>query len=139
MANRCDTVPANVFGGSAEPLDRARHVADRLRCAGAAHHVRAAADLEKPDLSILSDEFLERITATDRPNLQMELSRRLLADQIRIIRRENLVQSRRFSDLLDAAINRYQNRALSTAKIIAAESAASWPDTTTRPTRKNEQ
>lgn len=75
--------------------------------------------MEKPDLSILSDEFLERITATDRPNLQMELLRRLLADQIRTMRRENLVQSRRFSDLLDAAINRYQNRALSTAQIIA--------------------
>ena len=81
--------------------------------------VYAAAGLEKPDLSILSDEFLERIAASDRPNLQMEMLRRLLADQIRTLRRENLVQSRRFSELLDEAINRYQNRALSTAQVIA--------------------
>ena len=81
--------------------------------------VFAEAGLDKPELSILSDEFLESLAAADRPNLQMELLRRLLADQIRTIRRENVVQSRRFSELLDAAINRYQNRALTTAQVIA--------------------
>jgi type I restriction enzyme R subunit len=81
--------------------------------------VFAEAGLDKPELSILSDEFLESLAAADRPNLQLELLRRLLADQIRTIRRENVVQSRRFSDLLDAAINRYQNRALTTAQVIA--------------------
>ncbi|MCB1015086.1 MAG: DUF3387 domain-containing protein, partial [Acidimicrobiales bacterium] len=52
--------------------------------------------------------------------LQVELLRRLLDDEIRSQRRTNVVQSRRFSELLDEAINRYTNRALSTAEIIAA-------------------
>ena len=82
--------------------------------------VYAAAGVDKPELSILSDEFLEGIANGDRPNLQLELLRRLLNDEIRSQRRTNVVQARRFSELLDEAINRYNNRALSTAEIIAA-------------------
>jgi type I restriction enzyme, R subunit len=82
--------------------------------------VYAAAGIENPELSILSDEFLEGLVQGDRPNLQLELLRRLLNDEIRSQRRSNLVQARRFSELLDEAINRYTNRALSTAEIIAA-------------------
>jgi type I restriction enzyme R subunit len=82
--------------------------------------IYAAAGIDKPDLSILSDEFLDGLAKAERPNLQLELLRRLLSDEIRTQRRTNLVQSRRFSELLDEAINRYTNRALSTAEIIAA-------------------
>jgi type I restriction enzyme R subunit len=82
--------------------------------------VYAAAGIDKPELSILSDEFLDGLVRAERPNLQLELLRRLLDDEIRSQRRTNLVQARRFSDLLDEAINRYTNRALSTAEIIAA-------------------
>jgi type I restriction enzyme R subunit len=82
--------------------------------------IYAAAGIDKPDLSILSDEFLDGLAKAERPNLQLELLRRLLSDEIRTQRSTNLVQSRRFSELLDEAINRYTNRALSTAEIIAA-------------------
>ena len=82
--------------------------------------IYAAAGIDKPDLSILSDEFLDALVKAERPNLQLELLRRLLSDEIRTQRRTNLVQARRFSELLDEAINRYTNRALSTAEIIAA-------------------
>jgi type I restriction enzyme R subunit len=82
--------------------------------------VYAAAGIDKPELSILSDEFLDGLVRAERPNLQLELLRRLLDDEIRSQRRTNLVQARRFSELLDEAINRYTNRALSTAEIIAA-------------------
>jgi type I restriction enzyme R subunit len=82
--------------------------------------VYAAAGIDKPELSILSDEFLDGLVRAERPNLQLELLRRLLDDEIGSQRRTNLVQARRFSDLLDEAINRYTNRALSTAEIIAA-------------------
>ena len=81
--------------------------------------VYAAAGMERPDISILSDEFLDGLDRTERPNLQMALLRRLLGDRIRSMRRENIVESRRFSELLEAAIRRYQNRALTTAEIIA--------------------
>ena len=77
------------------------------------------AGVETPELSILSDEFLDSLADRDRPNLQIGLLRRLLNDQIRSIKRTNVVQSRKFSELLDEAINKYTNRSLTTAEIIA--------------------
>ncbi len=77
------------------------------------------AGIEKPDLSILSDEFLDSLATKDRPNLQAGLLQRLINDQIRTIRRTNIVQARKFSEQLDEAINRYTNRALTTAEIIS--------------------
>jgi type I restriction enzyme R subunit len=77
------------------------------------------AGIETPELSILSDEFLDGLSTKEKPNLQMGLLRRLLADQIRTVQRTNLVQARKFSEQLDEAINRYTNRALTTAEIIA--------------------
>jgi type I restriction enzyme R subunit len=77
------------------------------------------AGVETPELSILSDEFLDSLAEKDKPNLQMGLLRRLLNDQIRTVQRTNLVQARKFSELLDEAINRYTNRSLTTAEIIA--------------------
>jgi type I restriction enzyme R subunit len=77
------------------------------------------AGVETPELSILSDEFLDSLAAKDKPNLQMGLLRRLINDQIRTMQRSNLVQARRFSEQLEEAINRYTNRSLTTTDIIA--------------------
>ena len=77
------------------------------------------AGIETPELSILSDEFLDGLETKDKPNLQMGLLRRLLNDQIRTVQRTNIVQARKFSEQLDEAIKRYTNRALTTAEIIA--------------------
>lgn len=77
------------------------------------------AGVETPELSILSDEFLDSLAAKEKPNLQLGLLRRLLNDQIRTVQRTNLVKARKFSELLDEAINRYTNRSLTTAEIIA--------------------
>jgi type I restriction enzyme R subunit len=77
------------------------------------------AGVETPELSILSDEFLDSLAHKDKPNLQMGLLRRLLNDQIKTISRTNLVQSRKFSEQLEEAINKYTNRSLTTAEIIA--------------------
>jgi type I restriction enzyme R subunit len=77
------------------------------------------AGIDTPELSILSDEFLDGLVGKDKPNLQMGLLRRLINDQIRTVQRTNIVQARRFSEQLDEAINRYTNRALTTAEIIA--------------------
>lgn len=81
--------------------------------------VYAELGMDRPDLSILDDEFLEGLAADPRPNLQRVLLERLLGDKIRTLRRHNVVQARLFSDLLDDAIRRYTNRALSTAEILA--------------------
>lgn len=77
------------------------------------------AGVETPEISILSDEFLDSLADKEKPNLQMGLLRRLLNDQIRTVQRTNLVQGRKFSEMLDEAVNRYTNRSLTTAEIIA--------------------
>ena len=75
--------------------------------------------MENPEISILSDEFLDSMGKTDKPNLQIGLLRRLLNDQIHTLQKTNLVQSRKFSEMLSEALKRYTNRSLTTAEIIA--------------------
>ncbi len=77
------------------------------------------AGVETPELSILSDEFLDSLAEKEKPNLQMGLLRRLINDQIRTVQHTNLVQARKFSEQLEETINRYTNRSLTTAEIIA--------------------
>lgn len=77
------------------------------------------AGVETPELSILSDEFLDSLAHKDKPNLQMGLLRRLLNDQIKTVQRSNVVQARKFSEQLEEAIFKYTNRSLTTAEIIA--------------------
>jgi type I restriction enzyme, R subunit len=77
------------------------------------------AGVETPELSLMSDEFLDSLADKDKPNLQMGLLRRLLNDEIKTVRRTNIVQARRFSEQLEEAVNRYTNRSLTTADIIA--------------------
>jgi type I restriction enzyme R subunit len=77
------------------------------------------AGVETPELSVLTDEFLDSLADKEKPNLQVGLLRRLLNDEIKTVRRTNIVQARRFSEQLEEAFNRYTNRTLSTAEIIA--------------------
>jgi type I restriction enzyme, R subunit len=77
------------------------------------------AGVEAPELSILSDEFLDSLAERDKPNLQVGLLRRLLNDQIHTVQRANVVQGRKFSELLEEAIRHYTDRSLTTAEIIA--------------------
>lgn len=81
--------------------------------------VYQVAGMERPELSLLSDEFLDSIGKSGKPNLQLGLLRRLLTDQIHTLARTNLVQSRKFSQMLADAVKRYTNRSLTTAEIIA--------------------
>jgi type I restriction enzyme R subunit len=106
-------------GGSAEVDTAIAQLVSEAVAADDVIDVYAAAGIEKPELSLLSDEFLDSLSKDERPNLQMELLKRLLADQIRSLRRSNLVESRRFSEMLDTAILRYTNKTLTTAQIIA--------------------
>ena len=78
----------------------------------------AAAGLKKPDISILSDEFLTEIRGMPQKNLAVELLRKLLSGEIRSRRLKNVVQARSFAELLEQSIRRYQNRAIETAQVI---------------------
>lgn len=107
------------MGGSVEVDTAIAQLVSESVSADEVVDVYAAAGIDQPELSILSDEFLEKLLHGPRPNLQMELLRRLLADRVKSLRRSNLVESRRFSEMLDAAILRYTNKALTTAQVIA--------------------
>jgi type I restriction enzyme, R subunit len=78
----------------------------------------AAAGLEKPDISILSEDFLAEVRGMPQRNLAVELLRKLLQGELRIRRRKNVVQARSFAEMLEQTIRRYQNRALGAAQVI---------------------
>ena len=79
----------------------------------------AAAGLKKPDISILSDEFLEEVRHLPYRNLAVELLQKLLNDEIKVRSRRNLVQARSFSEMLEQAVRKYQNRSIATAQVIS--------------------
>jgi type I restriction enzyme R subunit len=78
----------------------------------------AAAGLRKPDLSILSDEFLAEVRGMPHQNLAVEVLRKLLEGEIKVRGRRNVVQARSFAEMLEQAIRRYQNRAVEAAQVI---------------------
>ncbi|MHA1613660.1 MAG: type I restriction endonuclease subunit R [Candidatus Thorarchaeota archaeon] len=78
----------------------------------------AASGIKKPDISILSDEFLMEIRGMTHKNLALELLQRLLRGEIRARKRRNVVQARSFAEMLDQAVKRYQNRSLETKEVL---------------------
>ena len=78
----------------------------------------AAAGLKKPDISILSDEFLAEIQSMPQRNLAVELLQKLLKGEIKTRSKRNVVQARKFSEMIEASLRRYQNRAIETAQVI---------------------
>ena len=78
----------------------------------------AAAGLGKPDIGILSDEFLDDVRQMKQRNLAVELLERLLKDDIKARFSTNVVQSQKFSELLQASLVRYRNRSIETAQVI---------------------
>src|SRR5205085_6779894 len=72
----------------------------------------------KPDMSILSDEFLAEVHGLPQRNLAVELLQKLLKGEIRMRAKRNVVQGRSFADLLEQSVRKYQNRAIETAQVI---------------------
>jgi type I restriction enzyme, R subunit len=77
-----------------------------------------AAGIKRPDISILSDEFLAEIQGMDRRNLALELLKRLLNDEIKTRALTNIVQGRKFSEMLAETVKRYQSGLIDSARII---------------------
>lgn len=78
----------------------------------------AAAGLKKPDISILSEEFLAEVKEMPQKNLAFEMLKKLLTDEIRIRQKKNLIQGRSFAEMLDKAIKKYINKSIETAQVI---------------------
>ena len=73
---------------------------------------------DKPDISILSDEFLEEIQGIEFKNMQIEILRKIINDEIKIRMSKNVVKYKNFKELLENSIKSYHNRSLTSAEII---------------------
>ena len=102
-----------------EELDNAvRQIISRAVAPEGVIDIFAAAGIQKPDISILSDEFLAEVRGMEHRNLAVELLQKLLKGEVAARRRRNVVQPRSFAEMLDVAIRRYQNRSVAAAQVI---------------------
>jgi type I restriction enzyme R subunit len=95
-----------------------RQILSRAVVSAEVMDIFAAAGLERPNVGILSEEFLEDVRKLKEKNLAVEVLERLLKGQIRSRFGTNVVQSRKFSELLQDSLTRYRNRAIETAQVI---------------------
>ena len=95
-----------------------RQIVDRAVVSGGVIDVFDAAGIKKPDISILSDDFLEEVRGMKHKNLALELLRKIIGDEITDRERKNRTQSRKFSEMLTEAIRKYKNNLLTAAEVI---------------------
>jgi type I restriction enzyme R subunit len=76
------------------------------------------AGLQKPDIGILSDQFLAEVSKIPQKNLAVELLQRLLKEEVRSRFKSNVVKQKRFSELLQASLTKYANRSIEAAQVI---------------------
>jgi type I restriction enzyme R subunit len=102
-----------------EDLDHAlRQIVSRAIAPGDVIDIFAAAGLKKPDISILSEEFLAEMRDMPQKNLAVEMLRKLLSGEVHKRRQKNVVQARSFAEMLEQTIRRYHNRAIEAAQVI---------------------
>jgi type I restriction enzyme R subunit len=102
-----------------DELDYAiRQIVSRAVASDEVIDIFAAAGLQKPDISILSDEFLTEVRGLPQKNLAVETLRKLLEGEIKTRGQKNVVQARSFAEMLERSIRRYRNRAIETAVVI---------------------
>jgi type I restriction enzyme, R subunit len=104
---------------SSEEIDHAiRQIVSKAIASDEVIDIFTAAGLKKPDISILSDEFLAEVRGMPQRNLAVELLKKLLDGEIKATGKKNIIQSRSFAQLLENAIKKYENRAIETAQVI---------------------
>jgi len=102
-----------------DELDHAvRQIIARAVAPAGVIDIFTAAGLQKPDISILSDEFLAEVRGMPQRNLAVETLQKLLKEEISTRQRKNVVQARSFAKMLEQTIRRYQNRAIEAAQVI---------------------
>lgn len=111
---------AGTSGKSPEQIDAAirQLVSSAITTDGEVIDVFTAAGLAKPDISILSDQFLAELRGLKHKNVAAELLEKLLKDELKVRSKRNLVQSQVFSEKLKKTLNGYHNRAISTLQVI---------------------
>ncbi|NLC10481.1 MAG: DUF3387 domain-containing protein, partial [Gammaproteobacteria bacterium] len=95
-----------------------KQILDNAVIAGGVTDVFALCGLDKPNIGLLSDEFLEDVRQMPYKNLAVELLEKLLKDDIKAKTRNNVVQEKKYSDRLQETLRRYNNRGIETAQVI---------------------
>ncbi len=109
----------HINGKSPEDIDAAvRQIVSKAITSDQVIDIFAHSGLNKPNIAILSDEFLEEVRGLPYRNVALETLQKLINDQIKTSSRKNLIQSRSFREMLENTIKRYQNRAIETAQVI---------------------
>jgi type I restriction enzyme R subunit len=106
-------------GSDLEAETSLRQVVSEAVSASGVVDIYAASGLERPDLSLIDEDFARRAATNPRPNLQIELLRRLLSSEVRTLAKTNVVAERKFSEMLERAMRAYNNRSLTAAEVIA--------------------
>ena len=102
-----------------EDLDLAvRQIISQAVASEGVMDIFTAAGLGKPDISVLSEEFLAEVRGMPHRNLAVELLEKLLKGEVSTRRRKNVVQARSFAEMLEQTLRRYQNRAIEAAQVI---------------------
>ena len=121
QAVKARLVKFDITGGGRtdEELETAiRQVIDKALVSHQVIDIFDAAGLKKPDISILSEEFLLEIKGMKHKNIALEVLRKLLNDEIRARAKTNLVQSRSLLEMLEQALTRYHNKAITSVEVI---------------------
>ena len=95
-----------------------RQVIDKALVSEQVIDVFDAAGIKKPDISILSEEFLMELKGMEHKNVALEVLKKLLNDEIKSRAKKNLVKSRTFLEMLENSIKKYHNKILTAAEVI---------------------
>lgn len=109
------------FGGNGESKDYSsiiKQIVDQALSSDEVVDIFDAAGIKKPEISILSDEFLLEVKNMKHKNLAIELLRKILDNELTLRSKTNLVKSKTLLEMLESSIKRYQNNLLTTAEII---------------------
>ncbi|MFZ5869143.1 MAG: type I restriction endonuclease subunit R [Actinomycetota bacterium] len=106
-------------GDDVEMETAVRQVVSDAITTGGVIDLYAAAGIDKPDISIIDDDFARRLSTNPHPNVQIELLKRLLNTELKSVAKRNLVAERKFSEMLERALRSYTNRSLDAAEVIA--------------------
>lgn len=102
-----------------EDLDNAiRQIVSKAVASEEVIDIFSAAGLKKPDISILSDEFLAEVKGMKQRNVAVELLKKLLQGEIKTKKKRNVIQARSFAEMLEQTLRRYQNKTIEAAQVI---------------------
>jgi type I restriction enzyme R subunit len=106
-------------GKSDEEIETSiRQIVDKAVVSDGVIDIFDSAGIKKPDISILSDDFLEEVKGMQRKNIALELLKKILNDEIKGRSKKNFIQSKKLSEMLENAIKKYQNNLITTSQVI---------------------